>query len=559
MSYLAIQSVSPAQPGQTLAGIAQGQNPVDSAFFGALMGDFSQTSSSLPTQAVMADSSNASLPPLLASEIALSQPLTSDGMIQATTMDDTLTLLSSSIETAERLSADAQVLSTATTALPPSTPVIMTEPQLGSAQTVAAQTVAAQTVAAQTVAAQTVAAQTVAAQTVAAQTVAAQTVAVQTVAVQTVAVQTVAVQTVATQEQLNKQQVTPSQGDIPETEFQRLSRHVAKSEGDVAISSLTGQPFFSSLADDQTVNQIGDDQAPLTIPITPIIDASQAVAASQINSQTMAHQVSSPVAVALSQETLSSAVSLGDEQGAPVFAVYSSNIAKDALATASKQYDTPINGSMAGAVGMTAATQQSAMMQQHSQSQQQQSDARADGALRANTSANSDASATQTDVESFASALTSFSPTSPLATPLTSPLSLRQPQWTQDMGNRMQMMVSQRMKEVEVKLDPVELGPVRIHLKMDEENKAHVTLSAQHGLTRDMLENALPRLRDMLAQQGIDVGSATVDSGAGQQASDQQQQDRGQNKGADLSNDAANLVSQAPVWKSIDGLVDHFV
>jgi len=544
MSYLAIQSVSPAQPGQTLAGIAQGQNPVDSAFFGALMGDFSQTSSSLPTQAVMADSSNASLPPLLASEIALSQPLTSDGMIQATTMDDTLTLLSSSIETAERLSADAQVLSTATTALPSPTPVIMTEPQLGSAQTVAAQTVAAQTVAAQTVAAQTVAAQTVAAQTV---------------AVQTVAVQTVAVQTVATQEQLNKQQVTPSQGDIPETEFQRLSRHVAKSEGDVAISSLTGQPFFSSLADDQTVNQIGDDQAPLTIPITPIIDASQAVAASQINSQTMAHQVSSPVAVALSQETLSSAVSLGDEQGAPVFAVYSSNIAKDALATASKQYDTPINGSMAGAVGMTAATQQSAMMQQHSQSQQQQSDARADGALRANTSANSDASATQTDVESFASALTSFSPTSPLATPLTSPLSLRQPQWTQDMGNRMQMMVSQRMKEVEVKLDPVELGPVRIHLKMDEENKAHVTLSAQHGLTRDMLENALPRLRDMLAQQGIDVGSATVDSGAGQQASDQQQQDRGQNKGADLSNDAANLVSQAPVWKSIDGLVDHFV
>jgi flagellar hook-length control protein FliK len=127
------------------------------------------------------------------------------------------------------------------------------------------------------------------------------------------------------------------------------------------------------------------------------------------------------------------------------------------------------------------------------------------------------------------------------------------------MGNRMQMMVSQRMKEVEVKLDPVELGPVRIHLKMDEENKAHVTLSAQHGLTRDMLENALPRLRDMLAQQGVDIGSATVDSGAGQQASDQQQQSSGQNKTADLSNDAANPVSDTSVWKNLDGLVDHFV
>jgi flagellar hook-length control protein FliK len=359
--------------------------------------------------------------------------------------------------------------------------------------------------------------------------------------------------------QSSKQQAITPRGDMPKTEFQRLSGQVVEDEGDVVISPLTGQPFFNPLADTQAVNQTGADQSSLTIPITPSTDAAQTVTVSQTVIQTMAHQTSSsPVAVDVGHEALSNAVSLGDEQGAPVFASYTSTVsAKDAMSAAS--YSAASNNAMSMPTGATAATQQSAMMQQHNQSQQQQADARADSALRTDTSAKSDASATQTDVESFASTLTSFSPTSPLAIPLTSPLSLRQPQWTQDMGNRMQMMVSQRMKEVEVKLDPVELGPVRIHLKMDEENKAHVTLSAQHGLTRDMLENALPRLRDMLAQQGVDIGSATVDSGAGQQASDQQQQSSGQNKTADLSNDAANPVSDTSVWKNLDGLVDHFV
>jgi flagellar hook-length control protein FliK len=426
--------------------MTQGQNPIDSALFGALMGDFSDVSTSLPTQGVIESGIDASSS-LLMPAITLSQS-TAQSAIQSTTPDDTLSLLSSSIQTAEGLSVAGQGLLT---------------------------------------------------------------------------------QSVPTQMQSSKQQAITPRGDMPKTEFQRLSGQVVEDEGDVVISPLTGQPFFNSLADTQTVNQ------------------------------TMAHQTSSsPVAVDVGHEALSNAVSLGDEQGAPVFASYTSTVsAKDAMSAAS--YSAASNNAMSMPTGATAATQQSAMMQQHNQSQQQQSDARADGALRAIESAKSDVSTNQTDVEAFASVLTSFSPTSPLAIPLTSPLSLRQPQWTQDMGNRMQMMVSQRMKEVEVKLDPVELGPVRIHLKMDEENKAHVTLSAQHGLTRDMLENALPRLRDMLAQQGVDIGTATVDSGAGQQASDQQQQSSGQNKTADLSNDAANPVSDTSVWKNLDGLVDHFV
>lgn len=56
MSYLAIQSVTPTQPGQTLAGITQGQNSADSVFFGALMGGFSDAQPTMPTVSALQSS-----------------------------------------------------------------------------------------------------------------------------------------------------------------------------------------------------------------------------------------------------------------------------------------------------------------------------------------------------------------------------------------------------------------------------------------------------------------------------------------------------------------------
>jgi flagellar hook-length control protein FliK len=73
-----------------------------------------------------------------------------------------------------------------------------------------------------------------------------------------------------------------------------------------------------------------------------------------------------------------------------------------------------------------------------------------------------------------------------------------------------------------------------------------------------MLENAMPRLREMLAQQGVDVGSTNVDSGAQQQTSDQQQQQSNQNKNADLATDVANPIAESTKWTSINGFVDQF-
>lgn len=141
---------------------------------------------------------------------------------------------------------------------------------------------------------------------------------------------------------------------------------------------------------------------------------------------------------------------------------------------------------------------------------------------------------------------------------LSAPLNLRQPQWAQDVAQRVQVMINQSMDELEVRLDPLGLGPMKIGLKLDEQQKAHVTLSAQHGVTREMLENALPRLKELLAQEGIELASATVDSGEKQTGNEQNSAQSSHQSASNLSEDAANTTVSMTVTSSSEHLVDQF-
>jgi flagellar hook-length control protein FliK len=96
---------------------------------------------------------------------------------------------------------------------------------------------------------------------------------------------------------------------------------------------------------------------------------------------------------------------------------------------------------------------------------------------------------------------------------LFSPMSFRQPQWTHEMSQRVAAMNHAKVSEISVKLNPESLGSISVQLKMQEDNKAHLVFTAQHGLTKDMLENALPRLKEMLSGQGIELASAFVGTG----------------------------------------------
>jgi len=82
-------------------------------------------------------------------------------------------------------------------------------------------------------------------------------------------------------------------------------------------------------------------------------------------------------------------------------------------------------------------------------------------------------------------------------------------QWADEIGSRMTMMVEQGKHTASLRLSPEHLGPLEVRITMNGD-QASVQFGAAHADTRSALENALPRLREMFASQGLSLADANV-------------------------------------------------
>jgi flagellar hook-length control protein FliK len=81
--------------------------------------------------------------------------------------------------------------------------------------------------------------------------------------------------------------------------------------------------------------------------------------------------------------------------------------------------------------------------------------------------------------------------------------------WGDRIGERVLLMASNRLQSAEIRLTPAELGPLRVQVAVDD-GAANVTFLAQHAATRDAIEQALPRLRELLAENGLTLNETNV-------------------------------------------------
>ncbi len=93
-------------------------------------------------------------------------------------------------------------------------------------------------------------------------------------------------------------------------------------------------------------------------------------------------------------------------------------------------------------------------------------------------------------------------------------------QWNQQVGERINWMVNGQMQRAEIRLDPPELGSLDIRLNIAKDNQASVMFYVNNATAKEAIESAIPRLREMLAQQGLDLANVDVS----QQSFQQQQQ-----------------------------------
>ncbi|MBD8528828.1 MULTISPECIES: flagellar hook-length control protein FliK [unclassified Massilia] len=96
------------------------------------------------------------------------------------------------------------------------------------------------------------------------------------------------------------------------------------------------------------------------------------------------------------------------------------------------------------------------------------------------------------------------------------------PAWDNQVGQKVIWMVGGEDQSATLELNPPDLGPVQVVLNVSND-LASVTFSSQQLEVRQALENALPRLREMMNESGIALGNATVNAGAeGRQGQDGQ-------------------------------------
>ncbi len=87
--------------------------------------------------------------------------------------------------------------------------------------------------------------------------------------------------------------------------------------------------------------------------------------------------------------------------------------------------------------------------------------------------------------------------------------------WSAGLGQRLLMMAESGIEVARLRLNPAHLGPLEIHVNVEDE-RAQVWFGASHSATRDALEAALPRLREMFAAQGLELTHADVRDHGGQ-------------------------------------------
>jgi flagellar hook-length control protein FliK len=132
--------------------------------------------------------------------------------------------------------------------------------------------------------------------------------------------------------------------------------------------------------------------------------------------------------------------------------------------------------------------------------------------------------------------------------------------WERALGEKVVWLVGQQMQAAEVKLNPPHLGPVEFRLTLNG-NEASVSFTAANAVVRDAIEQALPRLREMLAEQNVVMVDVNVGQrgGSGQA---EQREDRAQvagTPGAVPGRDGEAPASELPLRRmSASGLVDEY-
>ena len=147
----------------------------------------------------------------------------------------------------------------------------------------------------------------------------------------------------------------------------------------------------------------------------------------------------------------------------------------------------------------------------------------------------------------------------PVAGKITISSDVGTPRWEQDIRQNISLLVQSRTAVAELRLTPADMGPIQIRIDFSD-TQPSVSISVQQADTRNALDAALPRLRDMLAESGVTLGGASVEQHSGGAGDPARDPARYAGQPAGRAPDSAATVEPPAATRaiSLDQLVDTY-
>ena len=213
--------------------------------------------------------------------------------------------------------------------------------------------------------------------------------------------------------------------------------------------------------------------------------------------------------------------------------------------------DASLSAEVSSALNARVETQAGQFMQLMTNAQNsiqqmvQQQFTQADAAINENNQIRSESSKSQQQFDGFDKAV-----------------NIHKPEGQQQLGEKIRWMVNARNTMAEIRLDPPELGSMQVRVNVQGE-AASVSFVVQSQQAKDALAESMPKLRDMLSEQGIELGDAQVrkdnssNSESGQQLAGQNGNSGSQRSENDAELDNGHVIEQA-VTREAKGGIDFY-
>lgn len=146
--------------------------------------------------------------------------------------------------------------------------------------------------------------------------------------------------------------------------------------------------------------------------------------------------------------------------------------------------------------------------------------------------------------------------------PLAVHANVRDQSWSSEFSQKIVWLATADKQSAQLTLNPPQMGPIEISLSVDKGSASASFVSANQEV-RDAIETALPRLREMFASAGIQLGQTNVSSESFRQQAENHASSLGRSQaGGDndilAGSSGESLTGRAFLGRAANGLVDLF-